>query len=241
MSEHLRREIEALKKMILTLAAVVSESVSRAVSAVERRDPALARKVIADDAEIDHREIEVEESVLKILALHQPVATDLRFLVAILKMNNDLERIGDLAVNIAERAIFLDRISGMDIPMEFVDMARKAQAMLRKSIDSLVELDPRLAREVCVSDDEVDAMNRETYTAVREGIRSNPESLDANIHRLSISHHLERIADHATNIAEDVVYLVEGRIVRHGAGSDDGIGDPNRATIVRGEDYPSRD
>ncbi len=217
MSKHLEREIERLKKHILSLGAVVEESVQRAVRAISERDGTLAQRVIEEDVSTDQMEVEVEEECLKILALHQPVAIDLRFIVAVLKINNDLERIGDLAVNIAERAAFLASRNhdGLVTLFDFEEMAAKTQAMLKLSLDALVNVDADLARDVCAADDEVDAMNRQMYHQVEDAIRAHPEQMDALIHMLSISRHLERIADHATNIAEDVIYMIEGVIVRH--------------------------
>jgi phosphate transport system protein len=185
------------------------------VNSIDRRDVALAREVIDSDTEIDHTEISVEEECLKILALHQPVAIDLRFVVSCLKINSDLERIGDLAVNIAERSLFLIRSVRVDIPFDFVGMADKAQSMLKGALDALVNFDPDLARKVCAMDDEVDEINRQMYDLVKDAIRREPESLDSLIHLLSVSRHLERIGDHATNIAEDVIYMLTGEIVRH--------------------------
>jgi phosphate transport system protein len=214
---HLQREIENLKKDILTLGAMAEYSVREATLAIERRDEELAQSVIEKDLTIDQMEVEVEESCLKILALHQPVAIDLRFIVAALKINNDLERIGDLAVNIAERALFLATQPPVSISFDFVGMARKAQVMLKQSLDALVNLNPEAAREVCEHDDEIDAMNRQMYLMVQDAIGTYPEQVESLIHLLSASRHLERIADHATNIAEDVIYMIEGRIVRHRA------------------------
>ena len=217
MPVHLHREIENLKKEILTVGAIAEQSVREATRAIEHRDEALARSVIEKDITLDQMEVEVEESCLKILALHQPVATDLRFIVAVLKINNDLERVGDLAVNIAERALFLASQPEVNIEFDFMTMAVKTQEMLKKSLDALVNLDARLARKVCGCDDEIDAMNRQMYLIVQEAINAHPDQVEALIHLLSASRHLERIADHATNIAEDVIYMIEGEIVRHKA------------------------
>lgn len=215
MPKHLQREIERLKKRILALSAVVENHVAQAVRAVRERDAARAREIIEKDSEVDQGEVEVEEECLKILALHQPVAIDLRFIIAVLKLNNDLERIGDLAVNIAERAVFLSRVLPSPVPFELEGMAEKTRLMLKKSLDALVNMDAALASEVCIADDEVDAINRDMYEQVKAAIRKHPDHLDALINTLSVSRHLERIADHATNIAEDVLYMVEGKIVRH--------------------------
>ncbi|MEA1996458.1 MAG: phosphate signaling complex protein PhoU [Gemmatimonadota bacterium] len=215
MSLHLQKEVEKLKKKMLFVSALVEENVNRAVIAVQERDEELAGKAIDADIEIDDMEIEVEEDCLKILALHQPVAVDLRFIVAVMKINNDLERIGDLAANIAERAEFLATKRLNDIPFDFTGMSGKAQEMLRKSLDALVNMDSGLAREVLPLDDEVDSMNREMFELVKESVRSRKGDIELLLNLLMISRHLERIADHATNIAEDVIYMVEGEIVRH--------------------------
>ncbi len=217
MTKHLEREVALLKRQILAESALVEESVQKSVMAIRDRDPRLARLVIDGDLEIDHMEVDIEEECQKALALHQPVASDLRFIIAVLKINNDLERIGDLAVNIAERALYLCEQERVDIPFDFHTMASKAQRMLRNSLDALVNLDADLAGTVLQADDEVDAINREMYQQVQEGIRRSPEHLESLIHLLSVSRHLERVADHATNIAEDVIYLVKGDIVRHRA------------------------
>jgi len=215
MAKHLQREIENLKKKLLALGAKVETSVREATLSIEKLDADLAQKIIDNDINIDNTEVEIEEDCLKILALHQPVAVDLRFIVAVLKINNDLERIGDLAVNIAERAVFLAGQSKVNISIDLVDMAHNAQSMLKKSIDALINHDAQLAHKVCVSDDIVDQMNRQMYLKVQEAILKNPEQITPLIHLLSASRHLERIADHTTNIAEDVIYMIEGQIVRH--------------------------
>jgi phosphate transport system protein len=215
MPVHLHREIESLKKKLLALSAMVETAVREATLSIETRDYELAQKIIQNDPQIDQAEVEVEEDCLKILALHQPVAIDLRFIVAVLKINNDLERIGDLAVNIAERSAFLSKHPPVGLSLGLIEMADKAQDMLKHSLDALVGLNSGLAQDVCAADDEVDAMNRQMYLKIQDAIRSNPDQIESLIHLLSVSRHLERIADHATNIAEDVIYMVEGRIARH--------------------------
>ena len=211
----LHKEIEKLKQHILTLVAEVEENVSMSVNALINYNSELAEKVINIDLKIDQMEVELEEECLKILALHQPVANDLRFIIAVLKINNDLERISDLAVNISERAEFLVTRKRIDIPFDFSVMAQKSQDMLRKSIDALITLNTDIAYEVCKADDEVDGLNREFYDIVKTAIRKNPEYIEEMTHYLGVSRHLERIADHATNIAEDVIYMIDGNIVRH--------------------------
>jgi len=215
MPKHLQRDIENLKKKILSLGARVEMAVHEAIRSIETRDEALARRIIDEDILIDQTEVEVEEECLKMLALHQPVAIDLRFIVAVLKINNDLERIGDLAVNIAERSSFLASQPQVDVPFDFAQMSENTEAMLNKSLDALVNMSSSLANEVCMSDDAIDNMNRQMFLKVQEAILKHPRHITSLIHILSVSRHLERIADHATNVAEDVIYMIEGQIVRH--------------------------
>jgi phosphate transport system protein len=215
MAQHLQREIDKLKKEILGLGALVENSVQMAVRAIDDRNSTLAEKVVKADLEIDQAEVNLEENCLKILALHQPVAIDLRFIIAVLKINNDLERIGDLAVNIAERVRFITLQPSIKIPYDFQGLAEKTSWMLRSSLDSLVKLDTSIASQVCAADDVVDAINREMYDLVTSAIKAHPEHVDALIPYLSVSRYLERIADHATNISEDVIYMVDGVIARH--------------------------
>lgn len=215
MPAHLFREIENLKREILALGALAETAVRDATLAIESRDEALAQNVIRNDDRLDEMEVQIEENCLKTLALHQPVAIDLRFIVAVLKINNDLERVGDLAVNVAERAVFLATQPPVDLSFDFQAMARQAREMLKKSLDALVNLSAQQAREVLASDDKIDAMNRQMYLIVQNAIHAQPDQTESLIHLLSASRHLERIADHATNIAEDVIYMIEGVIVRH--------------------------
>ncbi len=217
MSRHLQREIDGLKKRILALGAIVEENVYKAVRSLQERDSALAEEVIGSDVEVDQAEVDLEEECLKVLALHQPVAIDLRYIVSILKINSDLERVGDLAVNIAERARFLATRERTDIPLDFQVMVEKVRRMLGESLDALINKDADLASRILTADDEVDAINREMYVQVQDAIRSKPGQMESLIHLLSCSRHLERIADLATNIAEDVIYMIDGTIIRHGA------------------------
>jgi phosphate transport system protein len=222
-AKHFEKEIEKLKKMVLTLGAEVEGSLQMSVKALTERNSALGLMVIDFDKKIDNMEVDVEEECLKILALYHPVANDLRLIVSILKINNDLERIGDLAVNIAERAVFLATQEKIEIPEDINEMARKTQWMLKSSLDGLVNSDPSLARQVCAADDEVDEINRSMFTHIGKKMQVHIERLDCYIQLLSASRYLERVADHTTNIAEDVIYLVEGEIVRHRR-SDEGRG-----------------
>ena len=215
MSAHIQRALAQLKEHVLELGTLVEESLYSAMKAVHERDMDLALQVIDEDTIIDEREVDIEEECLQFLALYQPVAADLRFIVATLKINNDLERVGDLSVNIAERASFLSRHRPPKQAFDFQPMAKCAQQMLRSSLDALVKGDVVQAWEVCIADDEVDQYNRDMYIAVQRAILKDPEDLEGLIHLLSISRHLERVADLASNVAEEVIYMVEGKIVRH--------------------------
>jgi len=215
MSAHLQREIERLKKHVLSLCALVEDQVQMALRAVLDRDEELAIEVEKRDPDIDQREIEVEEECMKTLALHQPVAVDLRLIIATMKINNDLERIGDMAVNIARKARALNGEPPVDVSFDLAGMWSKTQAMLRDSIDALVNMDVQQATDVCRRDDEVDRMKYEIRIQIEQRIRNQPERVSAFLRLLAVSRNLERIADLATNIAEDVVYLVEGQIIRH--------------------------
>jgi phosphate transport system protein len=219
MSKHFELEIDRLKRKILGLAAVVEDNVGKAVTSIAERDTELAQEVIDADEIIDAQEVEVEEECLKILALHQPVAHDLRFLVAVLKLNNDLERIGDLAVNIAERVSAVAERKDLVSPIETGAMAEQVRAMLSDALDALVNVDVPLAKRVMGADDIADEMHRKNFRRVEQAIRERPEEVSALTHYLSVSRYLERIADHATNIAEDVIYLDSGAIVRHKSAS----------------------
>ena len=215
MAKHLENEIEKLKNTVLELSSLVEESVHKSVKSINDKDEELARDIIVKDEVIDKKEVDVEEECLKILALYQPVAIDLRFVIVALKINNDLERIGDLAVNIAERSIFLSKQKDLSMPVDFVTMSKKTIQMLKQAIDSLIKMDVDLANQVCLMDDDVDAINRKMYTFVYDQIKETPEFAETLIHFLSVSKNLERIADYATNISMDVVYMIEGTIVRH--------------------------
>ena len=211
MPKHLQREIENLKKNLLSLGARVETVVHEAIRSIEERDADLAQKIIAEDIEIDQTEVEVEEDCLKILALHQPVAIDLRFIVAVLKINNDLERIGDLAVNIAERSVYLASVPPVRVSFDFSGMSKKTEKMLNQSLDALVNMSSELAHEVCAEDDEVDSMNRRMYIKIQEAVKVHPDQITPLIHLLSVSRHLERIADHATNIDRRPDRATQGR------------------------------
>ncbi|MBR9986922.1 MAG: phosphate signaling complex protein PhoU [Desulfosarcina sp.] len=203
--------------MILSLGALVEQRVHRVKTAIEERDVNLAREIMHLDHEIDEMEVEIEEECLKIIALHQPVASDLRFLIAVIKINNDLERIGDQVVNIAQRVERIAKRPVAPYHFDYSVMADKAEAMLRMSLDSLVNQDLDMAIKVLTLDDEVDAIKDEAYDRIKQAMADGlTEDIGYMINLLLISRHLERLADHATNIAEEVVYMIEGEIVRHG-------------------------
>ena len=216
MARFLQKELGKMKKMILSLGTIVEERVHMAIKAIETKNADIAARIIQSDHEIDEMEVEVEEECLKIMALHQPVAVDLRFLIAVIKINNDLERIGDQAVNIAERVDILAKSKVHDVFFDYSQMAQKAETMLKNSLDAFVNLDIDLAFEILAMDDEVDNIKHEAYDLIKEEMKKQPDCIGYLINLLLISRHLERLADHATNIAEEVIYLIEGDIVRHG-------------------------
>ena len=219
MKIHLQREIEQLKKQLFHLSSLVEQSLKLALRAVEESDSELAAQVREGDLEIDHLEVEVEEECLKLLALHQPVAVDLRFLVAVLKMNNDLERIGDLAVNIAGGRNCMGTEA---MPAAFTgllhEIGDKAQSMLQSALESLMSMDAAKARDVLRADDAVDALYREIVDLLRAEMTRRPAESEKMVCWLLVAKNLERVADQATNIAEDTIYTVEGAIIRHGRG-----------------------
>jgi len=217
MSVHLKRELDRLKKSILSLSALVEKQVNQAVIVVSQRDAKIAEEVISADAEVDRGEVDIEEDCLKIMALHQPVAIDLRFIVAVLKINNDLERIGDLAANVAKRGRKLANMPEIPAPFDVTTMGELTQKMLRDSLTSLIDSDGELALVVMKEDDVIDEMNREAYVKVKSAIVASPANIDALVYYLGVARQLERIADHTTNIAEDVIYMISGEIVRHPA------------------------
>lgn len=215
MPKHLQRDLEYLQHGILVQAGKVEDAINRAIRALREREPTLAQDVIAGDSEIDEQENRVEEECLKMLALHQPVAADLRRIVAIFKINNDLERIADLAVDMAERALRLVELSSISVPANLQRMSDLTITMVQKCLEAFVQQDVQVARRVCRLDDEVDRYNAEIIQELIQTMRNKPETIEAALSLFSATRHLERIADHATNIAEDVIYLVEGEIVRH--------------------------
>jgi phosphate transport system protein len=219
MSKHLQRDLDRLQEDILAMAASVEEAVQKAIRALRERRADAAEQVIDGEDKIDAEENLVEEECLKMLALHQPVAGDLRRIITALKINTDLERMADLAKDIAERALYLGGLPAMAAPAKLQAMTDLTTSMVRQSLDSFVNLDPHLARVVWRLDDEVDRLNKEIIDELIDAMRRVPEMVEPGLSLFSATRHLERIADHATNIAEGVIYMVEGEIVRHRPGA----------------------
>ena len=219
--KHFSRELEKIKKQILSLGAMVEEQVRLATQAVETHDAELVQQIIKSDYDVDEMEVEIEEECLKILALHQPVAVDLRFLIAVIKINNDLERIGDQAVNIAERVDVIAKRDLSELFFDYTAMGEKVQDMLKMSLDALINMDYDMAYSVVMRDDEVDQIKVDAYDRIKQAMSKHPDKIGYLINLLLISRHLERLADHTTNIAEEVIYLIEGEIVRHAAYNKD--------------------
>ena len=215
MNKHFQKELEKIKKMMLTLGGLVEDRVNQVIDAVIDFDAETANQIIKNDIEIDDREVELEEECLKIMALYQPVASDLRFLVAMLKINNDVERIGDEAVNIAERVLTISKQIRCEFFFDYSEMADAAKIMLKKALDAMVEVDADLAREVVSMDDKVDGMHNHAYDVIKGYMTQKPDCIGYLLNLFLISRHIERLADHATNIAEEVIYMIDGEIIRH--------------------------
>ena len=215
MRGNLPRLLHELKHRLLYLSSAVEDAVAKVVQALVTRDPRLAREVIAADAEIDNLEVQIEAECQKILALHQPVAGDLRFVVATLKINNDLERMGDLAKKIGKNVVYLCNVQPTDAQVDFRDIAEKSRLMVKHAMDAFVNCDVELARRTLAEDDAVDQLKDELYRTLRDAIRGNPEQLDALLKLYSVTRNLERLGDMATHVAEEVIFMVEGDIVRH--------------------------
>lgn len=215
MKIHFQRDIERLEREILFLGSLVEQATNRAILALTSRRNDLAQEVIRGDDEIDRREVALEDDCLKVLALHQPVASDLRYLVSAVKVNTMLERMGDLAVNIAERALALNALPALPAPIDLQQMTGDVRAMVKLSLDALVRHDTELAREVCALDDAVDEMNHQVFRRLLELMSEDPQLIERCMHYVIAARNLERIADHAVNIAQDVVFMTEGQVIRH--------------------------
>jgi phosphate transport system protein len=221
MTLHFHREVDRLIDDLISFGEQIEDQLSESIGALMERDIEAAKRVIKNDADMDQIEVEMEEECLKLLALHQPLANDLRQIVSILKMNCDLERVGDHAVNIAERVLDLDALPPIDIPKKILAMSKQARLMLRISLLSFVESDQLLTRGVFEMDDEVDAFQKDIFRQQVKAIEKTPAEAEQRILLLSICKQLERIGDLASNIAEDVVYLMSGDIIRHAGHESD--------------------
>jgi phosphate transport system protein len=215
MAKHLARDLEALQRQILAMAGQVEEAIYRSTQALQTRDAKLAREVIAGDAAVDDAENAIQEECLKVLALYQPVAVDLRRIATVFSITTDLERMGDLAVDIAERAAALAEVPDPPTLDKLRRMTDFVAGMVRQALDAFVNLDSRQAARVIRLDDEADRLHAEIIADLIARMKADPARVEAGVSLFSATRHLERIGDHATNIAEDVVYLVDGEIVRH--------------------------
>ncbi|HEV3348822.1 MAG TPA: phosphate signaling complex protein PhoU [Methylomirabilota bacterium] len=215
MARHFHEELEALKQTLLAMGGLVEDQIRRVMRALLERDDVMAQEVIERDRQVNTYDVEVDEQCVSLLALHQPAAGDLRFITTAMKIVTDLERIGDQAVNIAQRVLELNREPQLKPYIDLPRMAEKAQRMVKESLDAFVARDTALARQVCGEDSEVDLLKEQIFRELLTFMMEDPRTIPRAIRLILISRFMERVADHATNIAEMVVYLVEGKMVRH--------------------------
>jgi len=212
--------LEELKQKLLKMAGMAEQAVDRVIEAYRKRDPGLCQRVIEDEPAINRAEREIDELALDLLAMQQPMAVDLRFILAVIKINADLERVGDQAVNIAERVIYMTGYPPADLPVDIPRMASTTAGMVRRALDAFIQGDAELAQAVLEMDDVVDRMNRAAFTSLSKLMKNSPEQAGPALDALLIARNLERVADHATNIAEDVIFWIRGADVRHHAGAE---------------------
>jgi phosphate transport system protein len=215
MQRHFHEELEALKQTLLAMGGLVEEQIRRVMSALLERDSVLAQEVIDRDRQVNAYDVEVDEKCVELLALYQPTAGDLRFITTAMKIVTDLERIGDQAVNIAQRALELNQEPQLKPYIDLPRMAERAQRMVKESLDAFVARDTELARRVCGADEEVDALKEQIFRELLTFMMEDARTIPRAIRLILISRFLERVADHATNIAEMVIYMVESKMVRH--------------------------
>ena len=208
--------LDGLKERLLVMAGLVEQAITRATSAYADRDAEICDLVLMSEPAINHMEREIDQLALDLLAMEQPMAVDLRFILAVIRINADLERVGDQAVNIANRVKDLGTLQSTDIPVDIPKLAQLSSAMVRKALQSFIEADPEMARSVLLLDDQVDDMNRNAHHSLTKYLQDHPECASQALNALVISRNLERVGDHATNIAEDVIFWVRGDDVRHG-------------------------
>ena len=222
MSLHFHREVDRLIEDLISFGEGIEDQLMQAIDAVVERNVSKAKRIIRNDGDIDQLEVEMEEECLKLLALHQPFAGDLRQIISVLKINNDLERVGDHAANIAQRVLDLDTLPPIDMPGNILEMSKQARLMLRISLLSFVESDQTLTRGVFEMEDKIDELNKVIFREQVEAIEKSPAEAEQRILFLSVCKQLERVGDLASNISEDVVYLMSGDIIRHG-GREPGV------------------
>jgi phosphate transport system protein len=215
MPRHFHEELEALKQTLLAMGGLVEDQIRRVMTALVERNDDLAREVIERDRQVNAYDVEIDEKCVELLALHQPTAGDLRVITTAMKIVTDLERIGDQAVNIAQRVLELSREPQLKPYIDLPRMAERAQRMVKDSLDAFVTRDTALARDVCVADADVDALKEQVFRELLTFMMEDARTIPRAIRLILISRFLERVADHATNIAEMVVYMVESRMVRH--------------------------
>jgi phosphate transport system protein len=221
METHLQQELNLLKSELLRMAGLVERAIGNAVEALVKRDTPLAEKTIREDSQINGMENDIDDRCIKLLALHQPMAADLRFITSAMRINVELERIGDLAVNIAERVIFLNQEPQLKPYIDLPAMAEMSQKMLRDVLDAFVKGDADLARSVCARDDQMDALNSQVFRELLTYMMEDPRTITRSVHLIIVSRHLERIADHATNIAEGVIFMAKALVIKHHADAPD--------------------
>jgi phosphate transport system protein len=217
METHFQQELNHLKSEILKMAGLVERAISNAIESLTQRDTPLAEKTIQQDVQINGMEIDIDERCLNLLALHQPMAGDLRFIASTMRINTELERIGDLAVNIAERVVSLNQEPQLKPYIDIPNMADITKKMLRDVIDAFVSGDVALARSVCERDDQVDGLNNQVFRELLTYMMEDPKTITRAVHLIIVSRYLERIADHATNIAEGVIFMAEALVIKHHA------------------------
>jgi phosphate transport system protein len=220
MERHFQQEIESLKTMLIKMGSVVEQNISYALQGLLDHSESMAKKVMENEKRINDLELEIDNAIIDMLALQQPVASDLRFIIAAQKINNDLERIGDHAVNIAESDLNLLSIKPVDSLLELPKMAATTKLMLRKALDSFVLLDPKMAQSVLETDDQIDQLNRGMAVEVIDLIKSDNRTTEYGLELIRISRNLERVADIATNIAEEVIFYIQAKVVKHNSEQD---------------------
>ena len=222
MGTHFQKELQELKQDLLKMAALVEEAISTAVQSLVKRDSDLAKKTFGGEDQINRMEIDIEDTCLKLLALMHPMAADLRFITSAMKIITDLERMGDQAVNIAERAISLNQEPQLKPYIDIPKIAEIAQSMVKDALDAFVNSDSKLARSVCERDDMVDGLNDQVFRELLTFMMSDPQTITRAVHLMIVCRCMERIADHATNLAEDVIFMLDARVIKHYADVKEG-------------------